>query len=167
MYSQLCSALSTRLPQFAPSASSVEGKSVSFRRVLLNTCQEEFEGAAQLRSELRSMAGGKQGELSPEQVCNGFPIIIPIHQFHSLSCLPCLPCFRLLFGYICLDPIFFSDPEAAGEGTYGKASDSWKHSPHRRAVQAENDSGKGGSRLCAGDGFLTTPFLGPTHTSSC
>lgn len=76
MYSQLCSHLSSRLPQFpstsAPSSSNSSTpageKSVTFRRVLLNTCQEEFEGAARLRGELKALAASKGKDASPEEV---------------------------------------------------------------------------------------------------
>jgi len=37
------------LPEF-PSTSSADARPMSFRRVLLNTCQEEFEGAKELRA---------------------------------------------------------------------------------------------------------------------
>jgi translation initiation factor 4G len=59
MYAQLCLNLSKELPEFPPEQ---EGeKPVTFRRVLLNTCQEEFEGADALRAEIRQMT-------KPEQV---------------------------------------------------------------------------------------------------
>ncbi|KAH9559266.1 hypothetical protein CY35_06G048400 [Sphagnum magellanicum] len=59
MYAQLCVNLSKELPEF-PAEQSGE-KPVTFRRVLLNTCQEEFEGADALRAEIRQMT-------KPEQV---------------------------------------------------------------------------------------------------
>ena len=37
------------LPEF-PSTDTGDNRSMSFRRVLLNTCQEEFEGAKELRA---------------------------------------------------------------------------------------------------------------------
>jgi hypothetical protein len=37
------------LPEF-PSTTAADARPMSFRRVLLNTCQEEFEGAKELRA---------------------------------------------------------------------------------------------------------------------
>jgi translation initiation factor 4G len=59
MYAQLCVNLSKELPEFP--AEQPGEKPVTFRRVLLNTCQEEFEGADALRAEIRQMT-------KPEQV---------------------------------------------------------------------------------------------------
>ena len=54
MYADVCLRLSKELPEFP---SGVEGgKPVTFRRILLNTCQEEFEGAGKARDELESIA---------------------------------------------------------------------------------------------------------------
>jgi hypothetical protein len=47
MYAELCVRLSTELPSFPPPAGS--DKSVSFRQILLNTCQDEFEGTENAR----------------------------------------------------------------------------------------------------------------------
>jgi translation initiation factor 4G len=47
MYADLCLSLSKELPSFPPAEG--EDKPVMFRRVLLNTCQDEFEGAAAAR----------------------------------------------------------------------------------------------------------------------
>jgi translation initiation factor 4G len=44
--------LSKALPEFKQEG---EDKPVTFRRVLLNTCQEEFEAAEDLRNEVKSM----------------------------------------------------------------------------------------------------------------
>lgn len=41
MYADLCLQLSKELPQFPPAAG--EEKPMTFKRVLLNTCQDEFE----------------------------------------------------------------------------------------------------------------------------
>ncbi|CAI5533592.1 unnamed protein product [Closterium sp. Naga37s-1] len=51
MYAALCEKLSRALPEFPPSngAGGEEGEPISFRRVLLGTCQEEFERAAKQR----------------------------------------------------------------------------------------------------------------------
>jgi translation initiation factor 4G len=48
MYADLCLRLSSELPSFPPPPG--EAKALSFKRVLLNTCQDEFEGAAQARA---------------------------------------------------------------------------------------------------------------------
>lgn len=53
MYAELCVHLSKALPEF-PSDED-EGKPVTFRRILLNSCQEEFEGAANMRAEIQKM----------------------------------------------------------------------------------------------------------------
>lgn len=47
MYADLCLSLSRELPSFPPPEG--EDKPVAFKRVLLNTCQDEFEGAATAR----------------------------------------------------------------------------------------------------------------------
>ena len=53
MYADVCLRLSKELPEF-PGESS-DGKPMTFRRILLNTCQEEFEGAGQARTELSTI----------------------------------------------------------------------------------------------------------------
>lgn len=58
MYAQLCVHLSKELPEF-PSEQPGE-KPVIFRRVLLNTCQEEFEGADAMREEMKQMTKPEQ-----------------------------------------------------------------------------------------------------------
>ena len=47
LYAELCLRLSKEVPEFpgAPAEDGTPGKPMAFRRVLLNTCQEEFEGA--------------------------------------------------------------------------------------------------------------------------
>ncbi|KAL8244004.1 hypothetical protein R6Q59_010262 [Mikania micrantha] len=50
MYAQLCSYLNANLPPF-PS----DGKEITFKRVLLNNCQEAFECAGKLSTETRPM----------------------------------------------------------------------------------------------------------------
>ncbi len=47
MYADLCMKLSKELPEFPPPAGG--DKPVTFRQILLNTCQDEFEGAETLR----------------------------------------------------------------------------------------------------------------------
>ncbi|KAL2936416.1 EIF(ISO)4G1: Eukaryotic translation initiation factor isoform 4G-1 [Bienertia sinuspersici] len=58
MYAQLCSDLNEKLPPFPPEEEG--GKEVTFKRVLLNICQEAFEGADKLRAELREMTSPEQ-----------------------------------------------------------------------------------------------------------
>ncbi|KAK7291944.1 hypothetical protein RIF29_07512 [Crotalaria pallida] len=58
MYSQLCSDLNEKLPPFP--SEEPGGKEITFKRVLLNICQEAFEGADKLREELRQMTAPEQ-----------------------------------------------------------------------------------------------------------
>ena len=62
----MCVSLSKALPEFPP----VEGedKPLTFRRVLLNTCQEEFEGAAQARAALESITDPPEREAAERKV---------------------------------------------------------------------------------------------------
>ncbi|XP_044472116.1 eukaryotic translation initiation factor-like isoform X2 [Mangifera indica] len=53
MYALLCSDLNTRLPPFP--SDEPGGKDITFKRILLNQCQEAFEGADNLRAEIRQM----------------------------------------------------------------------------------------------------------------
>ncbi|KMT03456.1 hypothetical protein BVRB_8g191400 [Beta vulgaris subsp. vulgaris] len=58
MYAQLCSDLNEKLPPYPPEEAG--GKEITFKRVLLNICQEAFEGADNLRAELRQMTNPEQ-----------------------------------------------------------------------------------------------------------
>lgn len=58
MYAELCVHLSKALPEFTSDED--DGKPVTFRRVLLNSCQEEFEGADKLQAEIRQMTKPEQ-----------------------------------------------------------------------------------------------------------
>ncbi|KAI3814686.1 hypothetical protein L1987_14330 [Smallanthus sonchifolius] len=58
MYVQLCSDLNTKLPPFP--SDEPDGKEITFKRVLLNNCQEAFEGADKLRTEIRQMTAPEQ-----------------------------------------------------------------------------------------------------------
>lgn len=60
MYALLCFDLSEKLPPFP--SDEPGGKEVTFKRVLLNNCQEAFEGADQLREEVRQMAPEQEME---------------------------------------------------------------------------------------------------------
>ncbi|ESW26865.1 hypothetical protein PHAVU_003G154900 [Phaseolus vulgaris] len=58
MYAQLCSDLNEKLPPFP--SDEPGGKEITFKRVLLNICQEAFEGADNLREEVRQMIAPEQ-----------------------------------------------------------------------------------------------------------
>ena len=58
MYAQLCSDLNEKLPPFP--SEDPGGKEITFKRVLLNNCQEAFEGAENLREELKRMTAPEQ-----------------------------------------------------------------------------------------------------------
>ncbi|KAL5212955.1 hypothetical protein ABZP36_023802 [Zizania latifolia] len=58
MYAQLCSDLNEKLPSF-PSEEPV-GKDITFKRVLLNNCQEAFEGADNLWAKFDKLTGPDQ-----------------------------------------------------------------------------------------------------------
>ncbi|KAI6682471.1 hypothetical protein NL676_036352 [Syzygium grande] len=58
MYARLCSDLNERLPPFP--SDEPGGKDITFKRVLLNNCQEAFEGAENLRKELRQLTAPEQ-----------------------------------------------------------------------------------------------------------
>ncbi|KAL5783000.1 hypothetical protein ACOSP7_008029 [Xanthoceras sorbifolium] len=53
MYALLCSDLNEKLPPFP--SDEPGGKEITFKRILLNICQEAFEGADNLRAEIRQM----------------------------------------------------------------------------------------------------------------
>jgi translation initiation factor 4G len=57
MYAELCVHLSSGLPEFPPEEP--DGKPICFKRVLLNTSQTEFEGADNMRAQLKEMSGPK------------------------------------------------------------------------------------------------------------
>ncbi|EPS69198.1 hypothetical protein M569_05568, partial [Genlisea aurea] len=58
MYAMLCSDLNEKLPPFPSEESG--GKDITFKRVLLNNCQEAFEGAGKLREEVAQMIAPEQ-----------------------------------------------------------------------------------------------------------
>nr|GMD27583.1 eukaryotic translation initiation factor-like [Ipomoea batatas] len=58
MYAQLCSDLNEKLPPFP--SDEPGGKEITFKRVLLNNCQEAFEGSDKLREEARQMTAPDQ-----------------------------------------------------------------------------------------------------------
>ncbi|KAF6176491.1 hypothetical protein GIB67_007874 [Kingdonia uniflora] len=58
MYALLCSDLNEKLPPFP--SDEPGGKDITFKRILLNNCQEAFEGAANLRAEVRQMTAPEQ-----------------------------------------------------------------------------------------------------------
>lgn len=55
MYAQLCSELNEGIPPFPPEEP--DGKEITFKRILLNICQEAFEGSDNLRSEISKLTG--------------------------------------------------------------------------------------------------------------
>ncbi|KAF0933609.1 hypothetical protein E2562_018850 [Oryza meyeriana var. granulata] len=58
MYAQLCFDLNENLPSFP--SEEPGGKEITFKRVLLNNCQEAFEGADNLRAEVNKLTGPDQ-----------------------------------------------------------------------------------------------------------
>ncbi|TKW40253.1 hypothetical protein SEVIR_1G233800v4 [Setaria viridis] len=58
MYAQLCSELNESLPSFPPEEPG--DREITFKRVLLNNCQEAFEGAGNLRDEVEKLTGPDQ-----------------------------------------------------------------------------------------------------------
>ncbi|KAJ6837118.1 eukaryotic translation initiation factor-like [Iris pallida] len=58
MYAQLCSDLNKKLPPFP--SEELGGKEITFKRILLNNCQEAFEGSDSLRAEIRKLTGPDQ-----------------------------------------------------------------------------------------------------------
>ncbi|KAJ8750955.1 hypothetical protein K2173_016136 [Erythroxylum novogranatense] len=58
MYALLCADLNARLPSFP--SDEPGGKEITFKRVLLNNCQEAFEGADKLREEVGQMTALEQ-----------------------------------------------------------------------------------------------------------
>ncbi|KAF6252216.1 eukaryotic initiation factor [Scenedesmus sp. NREL 46B-D3] len=66
MYADLCLSLSKELPSFPPAEG--DDKPVMFRRVLLNTCQDEFEGAAAAREELSSISSADERAAAERRV---------------------------------------------------------------------------------------------------
>lgn len=58
MYALLCSHLNEKLPPFP--SDEPGGKEITFKRMLLNNCQEAFEGADKLREEVRQMDAPEQ-----------------------------------------------------------------------------------------------------------
>lgn len=58
MYAQLCSDLNEKLPPFP--SEELGGKEITFKRILLNNCQEAFEGDDNLRAEIRKLTGPDQ-----------------------------------------------------------------------------------------------------------
>ncbi|KAF3789833.1 Eukaryotic translation initiation factor isoform 4G-1 [Nymphaea thermarum] len=58
MYALLCSDLNTKLPPFP--SDEPDGKEITFKRILLNNCQEAFENSHKLQSEIKQMTGAEQ-----------------------------------------------------------------------------------------------------------
>ncbi|KAH6819235.1 MIF4G domain-containing protein / MA3 domain-containing protein [Perilla frutescens var. frutescens] len=58
MYALLCSDLNAKLPPFP--SDEPDGKEITFKRILLNICQEAFEGADKMREEVSQMTSPEQ-----------------------------------------------------------------------------------------------------------
>lgn len=58
MYAQLCFELNKGIPPFPPEEP--DGKEITFKRILLNICQEAFEGSDHLRAEISKLTGPDQ-----------------------------------------------------------------------------------------------------------
>jgi translation initiation factor 4G len=58
MYARLCFDLNENLPSFP--SEEPGGKEITFKCVLLNNCQEAFEGAGNLRAEVEQLTGPDQ-----------------------------------------------------------------------------------------------------------
>lgn len=58
MYALLCCDINGKLPSFP--SEEAGGKEITFKRVLLNNCQEAFEGADKLKEEIRQMTSPDQ-----------------------------------------------------------------------------------------------------------
>lgn len=58
LYAQLCFELNKGIPPFPPTEP--DGKEITFKRILLNICQEAFDGADNLRAEISKLTGPDQ-----------------------------------------------------------------------------------------------------------
>lgn len=58
MYALLCFDINGKLPSFP--SEEPGGKEITFKRVLLNNCQEAFEGTGKLKKEIRQMTNPDQ-----------------------------------------------------------------------------------------------------------
>ncbi|KAH7281041.1 hypothetical protein KP509_36G027000 [Ceratopteris richardii] len=58
LYAELCVHLSKALPEFP--SDEADGKPVTFRRILLNSCQEEFEGIDKLQAEVHQLTKSEE-----------------------------------------------------------------------------------------------------------
>ncbi|KAG2498818.1 hypothetical protein HYH03_003011 [Edaphochlamys debaryana] len=66
MYGELCVSLSKELPHFPPPPGS--DKPLTFRQILLNTCQDEFEAASEAREEIASVSEPAEREEAERRV---------------------------------------------------------------------------------------------------
>ena len=66
MYADLCHVLSREVPEFPPSGD--DPRPIKFKRVLLNTCQDEFEGAAEARDELAAVTDADERAAAEKRV---------------------------------------------------------------------------------------------------
>ncbi|XP_041998612.1 eukaryotic translation initiation factor-like [Salvia splendens] len=68
MYALLCSDLNAKLPPFPSDVPG--GKEFTFKRILLNICQEAFEGANKLREEVKQMTAELESEKRDKERLN-------------------------------------------------------------------------------------------------
>eukprot|EP00210_Caulerpa_lentillifera_P003280 g3131.t1 len=66
LYAELCERLSTSIPDFPPLEG--ERQKLTFRRILLNTCQDEFEGVENSRKLLETVEDAAERELAEKKV---------------------------------------------------------------------------------------------------
>uniref|UniRef100_A0A5B7B5B1 Jacalin-type lectin domain-containing protein n=1 Tax=Davidia involucrata TaxID=16924 RepID=A0A5B7B5B1_DAVIN len=76
LYALLCSDLNKELPSFS---SDEFGSKVTFRQILVNNCQETFEGADYLRAEIRQMTAAEQ-----EMECRDKEIMVKLRTLGNI-----------------------------------------------------------------------------------
>lgn len=100
MYAELCEQLSKALPDFAPPEG--ETKPQTFRRILLNTCQEEYEGATNARDQLDSIEDAQERMIEERKVkqrmLGNVRLISQLHKIKVVNEKIILVCLRELIG---------------------------------------------------------------------
>ncbi|KIZ04763.1 Eukaryotic initiation factor iso-4F subunit p82-34 [Monoraphidium neglectum] len=66
MYADLCLHLSREVPEFPPGEG--DTRPIKFKRMLLNTCQDEFEGVAEAREELQQISDAQERAAAEKRV---------------------------------------------------------------------------------------------------